>query len=224
MDVSQAGGDRLQLPADLLGRLLFRRYPDATSVGFTYSATGRRLTATDARGTTGYGYDERDRLTAITYPGGRKLEFEHDAGGNRTKLTAVLTALSLVTNYTFDDLSRLQDVEDAAGRILVQRTKPVQPTESGLVVLRLARQIGLLVAASGICLLLGSALSPLMLRVLPSRAVLLLMVLALGGVSAAAQPEVVHQRRAEGRLGGQQLDRVKRRWAPRWWHCPIDYV
>jgi hypothetical protein len=35
-------------------------------------------------------------------------------------------------------------------------------------------QIGLLVAASGLCLLLGSALSPLVLRVLPSRAVLLL--------------------------------------------------
>jgi len=35
-------------------------------------------------------------------------------------------------------------------------------------------QIGLLVAASGVCLLLGSALSPLVLRVLPSHAVLLL--------------------------------------------------
>jgi transmembrane secretion effector len=35
-------------------------------------------------------------------------------------------------------------------------------------------QIGLLVAASGVCLLMGSALSPLVLRVLPSHAVLLL--------------------------------------------------
>jgi MFS family permease len=35
-------------------------------------------------------------------------------------------------------------------------------------------QIGLLVAASGVCLLVGSALSPLVLRVLPSHAVLLL--------------------------------------------------
>ncbi|MET8429248.1 LysR family transcriptional regulator ArgP [Nocardia sp. NPDC004860] len=39
---------------------------------------------------------------------------------------------------------RIKALEDAAGRILVQRTKPVQPTESGLTVLRLARQIQLL--------------------------------------------------------------------------------
>ncbi|MTE15772.1 LysR family transcriptional regulator ArgP [Nocardia aurantiaca] len=39
---------------------------------------------------------------------------------------------------------RIKALEDAAGRILVQRTKPVRPTESGLTVLRLARQIQLL--------------------------------------------------------------------------------
>lgn len=39
---------------------------------------------------------------------------------------------------------RIKALEDSAGRILVQRTKPVQPTESGLTVLRLARQIQLL--------------------------------------------------------------------------------
>ncbi|MEV6274849.1 LysR family transcriptional regulator ArgP [Nocardia sp. NPDC051832] len=39
---------------------------------------------------------------------------------------------------------RIKALEDAAGRILVQRTKPVRPTESGLAVLRLARQIALL--------------------------------------------------------------------------------
>ncbi|AYF77921.1 LysR family transcriptional regulator ArgP [Nocardia yunnanensis] len=39
---------------------------------------------------------------------------------------------------------RIKALEDAAGRILVRRTKPVRPTESGLTVLRLARQIQLL--------------------------------------------------------------------------------
>ncbi|WP_067688741.1 LysR family transcriptional regulator ArgP [Nocardia jejuensis] len=39
---------------------------------------------------------------------------------------------------------RIKALEDSAGRILVQRTKPVQPTESGLTVLRLAKQIQLL--------------------------------------------------------------------------------
>lgn len=40
---------------------------------------------------------------------------------------------------------RIKALEDAAGRILLQRTKPVQPTESGLAVLRLARQTELLI-------------------------------------------------------------------------------
>ncbi|MGV9611114.1 LysR family transcriptional regulator ArgP [Nocardia xishanensis] len=39
---------------------------------------------------------------------------------------------------------RIKALEDAAGRILLQRTKPVRATESGLAVLRLARQIDLL--------------------------------------------------------------------------------
>ncbi|MFI9403678.1 LysR family transcriptional regulator ArgP [Nocardia sp. NPDC052316] len=39
---------------------------------------------------------------------------------------------------------RIKALEDAAGRVLLQRTKPVRATESGLAVLRLARQIDLL--------------------------------------------------------------------------------
>ncbi|RDI66234.1 LysR family transcriptional regulator ArgP [Nocardia pseudobrasiliensis] len=39
---------------------------------------------------------------------------------------------------------RIKALEAAVGRILLQRTKPVRPTDSGLAVLRLARQIELL--------------------------------------------------------------------------------
>jgi RHS repeat-associated protein len=101
---------------DSNGRLLSRAYPDGSAVTFTYSATGRRLTAADFRGTTSYAYDNRDRLASLTYSDGRRLEYEHDAQGNRTKLTAILTAASLVANYTFDPLNRLATVTDAVGR------------------------------------------------------------------------------------------------------------
>lgn len=40
---------------------------------------------------------------------------------------------------------RIRALEDSVGRILLQRTKPVRPTESGLALLRLARQVELLV-------------------------------------------------------------------------------
>ncbi|MFD3747990.1 LysR family transcriptional regulator ArgP [Nocardia sp. NPDC058633] len=39
---------------------------------------------------------------------------------------------------------RIKALEESAGRVLVQRSKPVRPTESGLAVLRLARQVELL--------------------------------------------------------------------------------
>lgn len=41
---------------------------------------------------------------------------------------------------------RIKALESSVGRVLVQRTKPVRPTESGQVVLRLARELDLLVA------------------------------------------------------------------------------
>ena len=102
---------------DVNNRLVSRAYPDSTSVGFTYTDTGRRKIAVDGRGTTTYDYDTRDRLKGLTYPDGRKLEYDYDPQGNRTKLTAILTAVSLVSSYTFDPLSRLETVKDPQARV-----------------------------------------------------------------------------------------------------------
>jgi RHS repeat-associated protein len=99
-------------------RLLSRTYPNPDeNVSFTYTPTGRRLTATYNGETTAYEYDTRDRLTKVTHPDGRELQYEHDAQGNRLKLTAILTGLSLVSSYTFDPLNRLEDVTDPAERV-----------------------------------------------------------------------------------------------------------
>ncbi|MFI5502366.1 ArgP/LysG family DNA-binding transcriptional regulator [Nocardia asteroides] len=65
-------------------------------------------------------------------------------------LDAVLTAgtfdgAARRLNVTPSAISqRIKALEEAAGRILVQRSKPVRATESGLAVLRLARQVELL--------------------------------------------------------------------------------
>ncbi len=76
-----------------------------------------RLTATDARGTTTYGYDVRQRLASLTYPDGRKLEYGYDANGNRSSLTATgIARAPLATAFTYDDAGRLDLVTDPAGR------------------------------------------------------------------------------------------------------------
>ncbi|MFD3509789.1 LysR family transcriptional regulator ArgP [Nocardia sp. NPDC058666] len=65
-------------------------------------------------------------------------------------LNAVLTegtfdAAARRLNITPSAISqRIKALEESAGRVLVQRSKPVRPTESGLAVLRLARQVELL--------------------------------------------------------------------------------
>ena len=94
------------------------------NVSFTYTATGRRETATDARGTTTYGYDLRDRLTSL-HParlrrGGTSRPASattYDGNGNRTSLTATVDRPSShATSYTYDDAGRLDVVTDPVGR------------------------------------------------------------------------------------------------------------
>ena len=109
-------------------RLTSRTYPNAAeNVSFTYTSTGRRETATDARGTTSYGYDLRDRLTSLTQPGfgagTASLGYTYDGNGNRLTLTATVAGQSHATSYTYDDASRLDVVTDPAGPDLRPRLR-----------------------------------------------------------------------------------------------------
>jgi RHS repeat-associated protein len=102
---------------DQRDRLTLKTYPNSTTVRFTYTATGRRLTAVDARGTTSYAYDQRDRPTQLTYPDGRRLNYGYDGQGNRTNLTATIGATSLTTGFTYDDRNQVATVSDPDGRV-----------------------------------------------------------------------------------------------------------
>lgn len=109
---------------DVMNRLLARTaqcapFPcaGASDVTFTYTASGRRETATDARGVTSWAYDDRDRLQSLTYPDGRALTYGYDDNGNRTSLVATIAgAPTLTTTYAYDDANRLDVVTDTAGR------------------------------------------------------------------------------------------------------------
>jgi RHS repeat-associated protein len=111
---------------DVMNRLLTRTAQcptppcvGAADVAFTYTASGRRETATDARGVTSWTYDDRDRLASLTYPDLRTLEYAYDANGNRTTLTATIpgtTPIELTTGYSYDDANRLDVVTDMALR------------------------------------------------------------------------------------------------------------
>jgi RHS repeat-associated protein len=75
-------------------------------VQYAYTATGQRLTVTDARGVTRYAYDSQDRLVSRTDPDGRTVVYAYDAQGNQTSVSVA----SGTTRYAFDALNRLVTV------------------------------------------------------------------------------------------------------------------
>jgi RHS repeat-associated protein len=98
---------------DPLNRLLSKT-PDP-SLGepiesFTYTATGKRLTMTDASGMTTYAYDSLDRLTSKATPQGT-LSYTYDAAGNVASMTSS-NPNGISVAYTYDQLNRLATVVD----------------------------------------------------------------------------------------------------------------
>jgi RHS repeat-associated protein/uncharacterized repeat protein (TIGR01451 family) len=85
----------------------------ATQVSFTYSATGRRLSMTDASGLTNYTYDARDQLLTRATPFGT-VTYAYDEAGNTVSLSSSNTGGASMT-YGYDALNRLSTVTDAGG-------------------------------------------------------------------------------------------------------------
>ena len=66
---------------DAAGNVLTKTFPDGSQVDLHLRRPRNLTSATDATGTTTLTYDANDRLTQITYPSGRWLEFTYDAAG-----------------------------------------------------------------------------------------------------------------------------------------------
>ncbi|HEX4133776.1 MAG TPA: LamG-like jellyroll fold domain-containing protein, partial [Bryobacteraceae bacterium] len=106
-------GKKTTYAYDSLNRLITTT-PDTTTgdatVSFTYTATGRRATMSDASGTTTYGYDNLDRLITKATPEGT-LTYTYDAAGNLASM-ASSNANGASVAYTWDQLNRLSSVVD----------------------------------------------------------------------------------------------------------------
>jgi YD repeat-containing protein len=80
-----ANGREKQFEYDTNNRLTAWRFPDITSVEFTYTPTGQPETVADARGVTRFDYDERNRLLSRTDPDGNPISDTYDSAGKRAE-------------------------------------------------------------------------------------------------------------------------------------------
>jgi len=86
---------------------------DGTTESFTYDSEGNRLTSTNSQGTWTYTYDDLNRLSTETKPGGEVLTYSYDANGNKTELNITYVNGTVRTEtFTYDVLNRLETVTD----------------------------------------------------------------------------------------------------------------
>jgi RHS repeat-associated protein len=93
---------------------LSKRIPDVSlsepTVSYTYTATDKRASMTDASGTTSYTYDLLDRMLTKQAPQGT-LTYTYDAAGN-VKTLRSSNANGVSVDYDYDQLNRLSSVTD----------------------------------------------------------------------------------------------------------------
>ena len=100
-------------------QLLRQSNPDGSSTDYTYDARGNLTVVTNSQGTIAMTYDNADRLTQITYPQGRVLQYTYDAGGRRTRM---VDQTGKVVNYNYDSAGRLAGLTGQNGDRIVAYT------------------------------------------------------------------------------------------------------
>jgi RHS repeat-associated protein len=98
------------------GQLTQKNYPDGSHIDFAYDSRGNMVSAINSHGTTTMQYDDADRLTKITYPSGRFLEFMYDTAGRRSRMT---DQDGFITNYSYDQAGRLKQLTNGNNENIV---------------------------------------------------------------------------------------------------------
>ncbi len=108
--------DQFEFTYNAFGQVLTKEHPDGSIDRFGYDNRGNLVSATDTSGTILFAYDLADRLTKVSYPGGRFLEYTYDTANRRTSMT---DQDGLAVRYSYDALGRLDGVRDQSNETLV---------------------------------------------------------------------------------------------------------
>lgn len=123
--ITNARGESIGLVYDADGRLSEKRYQGTAVVQYVWDANNQLVSVSDPTGIKRFQRDAAGRVTRITYPDGKTIDFVYDANGNRT---AVTYPDGLTATYTYDSLNRVASVSfagntlnlsyDAAGNLI----------------------------------------------------------------------------------------------------------
>ena len=91
--------------------------PGETPVQYTYDVEGKLLSVVDDQSITTLTYDANDRLSGLTYPNGRSLNFEYDAVGRRTQIRG---SDGYIINYSYDTTGNLQNLTNGNNELIVE--------------------------------------------------------------------------------------------------------
>ena len=115
-------GHEFHYSYDTSGRLLSQTLPDGLVDSYTYDETGNLISASDERGTTTLEYNTENRLTKVTYPNGRSLQYDY---GPLNRLIRLSDQDGNATNYEYDELGRLDRMTDDLDALIVEYTYDV---------------------------------------------------------------------------------------------------
>ncbi|KPK90727.1 MAG: hypothetical protein AMJ94_08615 [Deltaproteobacteria bacterium SM23_61] len=104
---TDAKGNRTDYFFDELNRLKEVRYPDQTTVAFSYDYRGNLKTAANSNIAYTFAYDFNNRLTEVTDSNGRSLSYRYNELGNRTRM---VTPDGRVIEYKYDNRNYLSQV------------------------------------------------------------------------------------------------------------------
>jgi RHS repeat-associated protein len=116
-----AKGQAISYAYNSLGEVTNEDFGNGVQTRFTYNDRGNLLSATDAHGTTTFGYGDPahpDLVTSVAYPSGMFIRYHYDANGRLDQMNQN----GYIVNYGYDSSGRLATLTDSANHPIVTYT------------------------------------------------------------------------------------------------------
>ena len=89
---------------------------------YAYDKAKNIISKEDKKGTTSYKYDSLNRLTKVTEPSGKIIEYTYDKEGNRYTETETVGTTKTKSIYSYDSSNRLTGINQTINGVLSNTT------------------------------------------------------------------------------------------------------